>query len=361
MPPVRGRAWLGRPAGTGVLRELGRMLAILGIALAGGCGINKSRLATEQLVVSEAIDKAVASIDFSPLSGRKVYFDTQYLEGVNLGSNANVKYVISSLRQQMLAYDVRLQEKPETAEFVVEGRIGVLANDGYEVTYGIPGNAAAVSATVLLSTPVPVPAPGFPELSLGRRNHQAGTAKIGLFAYDRLTREPVWQAGVKTASSNVRDTWVFGLGPYQSRPKRPKSWWRWLENPSQSPEEPEVAAGPLAAYRSAIVFQRAVRPPEAEPSQVAPAGAQQPAAPIAAPSAASAPAVGSGLATGAAGGTMPYPAPNATSPASTWSPSAPAPAASSPLPTTPGYGTGMPPEASAWPPSQIPPPVPLRR
>ena len=34
------------------------------MALLAGCGINKSRLATEQLVVSEAVDKAVATIDF---------------------------------------------------------------------------------------------------------------------------------------------------------------------------------------------------------------------------------------------------------------------------------------------------------
>src|SRR5437763_10573010 len=143
-----------------------RAIAILLPALVAGCGINKSRLATEQLVVSDAVDKTVATIDFSPLSGKKIYFDTQYLDGLNMGPNGNVKYVISSLRQQMMAYDLRLQEKPDTADFVVEGRVGVLANDGYEVTYGIPGNAAAASATALLPTPVPVAAPGMPELSI---------------------------------------------------------------------------------------------------------------------------------------------------------------------------------------------------
>ena len=58
------------------------------LAAAGqvGCGMNKSRLATEQLVVSDAVDRAVAAIDFSPLSGRKVYFDTKYLDGVKLGA-----------------------------------------------------------------------------------------------------------------------------------------------------------------------------------------------------------------------------------------------------------------------------------
>src|SRR5262245_40648913 len=221
-----------------------------------GCGINKSRLATEQLVVSEAVDRAVATIDFSPLSGKPVYFDTQYLEGVNMGPNGNVKYVISSLRQQMMAYDLRLQEKPDTAEFIIEGRVGVLANDGYEVTYGIPGNAAAASATILLPTPVPVPAPGMPELSVGRRNHQAGTAKVGLFAYDRVTREPVWQAGVKRGAADVRDTWFMGLGPYHYRPKRHMNFWR--EHGRDKQNEESIARS-LDAFNSPIVFERATR------------------------------------------------------------------------------------------------------
>jgi hypothetical protein len=223
----------------------------VGCLLAAGCGINRSRLATEQLVVSDAVDRAVAAIDFSPLSGQKVFFDTQYLDGVNMGPNGNIKYVISSLRQQMLAYDCRLQEKAETADFVVEGRIGTLGNDGYEVTYGVPGSAAMASASVLLSSPLTVPA--MPELSLGRRNHHAGTAKLGLFAYDRATREPVWQAGVTKATSEARDAWVLGLGPYQRRPVGPrKRWW-----PRKAETHP--AADPLAAYSSRVVFERAVR------------------------------------------------------------------------------------------------------
>src|SRR5881392_478318 len=121
------------------LWQLAMRAAALLLPLVAGCGINKSRLATEQLVVSDAVDKAVAAIDFSPLSGKKVFFDTQFLDGVNMGINGNVKYVSSALRQQMMAYDLRLQEKADTADYIVEGRVGVLANDGYEVTYGIPG------------------------------------------------------------------------------------------------------------------------------------------------------------------------------------------------------------------------------
>jgi hypothetical protein len=257
-----------RPAKAALLRTALLTDALLTSALAlcaAGCGINKSRLATEQLVVSEAVDQAVASVDFSPLSGCRVYFDTQFVDGLNMGPNGNVKYVISSLRQQMMAYDLRLQEKAEAADFIVEARVGVLANDGYEVTYGIPGNAAAASATVLLPTPVPVPAPGMPELSIGRRNHQAGTAKVGLFAYDRTTREPVWQSGIKRGGSDVRDSWFLGLGPYHYRPTRNKNFWA----SKNAVQQAELAAEPLAAYSGPIVFERAVRPSSAQPTQTA--------------------------------------------------------------------------------------------
>jgi hypothetical protein len=179
----------------------------------------------------------------------------------------------------MMAYDLRLQEKPETADFVIEGRVGVLANDGYEVTYGIPGNAAAASATALLPTPVPIPAPGMPELSLGRRNHQAGTAKVGLFAYDRITREPVWQAGVKRGASDMRDTWFLGLGPYHYRSPTKKD----RRRSSESTEDP------LAAYTSTTLFERAVQPR----SEATPAAAQPAPLPTIGPASAAQPTSGS--------------------------------------------------------------------
>jgi Family of unknown function (DUF6655) len=232
------------------------VLSALGLLLAG-CGINKSRLATEQLVVSDAVDRAVAGLDFSPLSGRKVYFDTKYLDGVKLSPAGNIEYVVSSLRQQMAAYDLRLQEKPEQAEFIVEARVGVMANDGHEVTYGIPGSAAMTTASVLLASPVAAPA--MPELSLGRRNHQQGTAKIGVFAYDRQTREPVWQSGLAKGASRARDLWLFGLGPFENRgPVRRVAG----ASRKNKPEEIGVsnhASDPVDAFAGSIVFERALK------------------------------------------------------------------------------------------------------
>src|SRR5262245_40503938 len=100
--------------------------AIAGITLCliTGCSITKSRLATEQLVVSDAVDSAIAQVDFAPLTGQSIFFDTKYLNNARLPGNSNVEYVISSLRQQMLAYDVRLVEKMEDASIIVEARVG---------------------------------------------------------------------------------------------------------------------------------------------------------------------------------------------------------------------------------------------
>lgn len=230
------------------------MIATLLLAVASGCGINKARLATEQLVISDAVDRAVASIDFSPLSGRDVYFDAQYIEKIKVIPSSNVEYVISSLRQQMAAYDCRLQDKAEDADFIVEARLGVLGNDGHEVTYGMPGGTATGTAAVFMASPIPMPA--MPELSLGRRNHQQGTAKIGVFAYDRQTREPVWQAGVAKGSSQARDLWVFGLGPFEHR-----------ATAASRSRHGEKGTGvgvsnhlddPLSAYEGSVVFRRAI-------------------------------------------------------------------------------------------------------
>jgi hypothetical protein len=237
------------------------------VALASGCGLNKSRLATEQLVVSDAVDRAVSEIDFSPLSGRKVHFDTKYLKDLKLTPSGNVEYVISSLRQQMVAYDCRLMDKPEEAEFIVEARVGVLANDGHELTYGIPGTAAFTTASVFLASPVPAPA--MPELSLGRRNHQQGTAKIGVFAYDRQTREPVWQAGLAKGASRARDMWVLGMGPFESRGavRKRRAWFTGKKDAAIGVSN--HSADLHDAYAGSVVFQRALERPQQPVEQAA--------------------------------------------------------------------------------------------
>ncbi|WP_345683944.1 DUF6655 family protein [Novipirellula caenicola] len=179
-----------------------------------GCGTTQEQLATQQLVLSKAIDRSVAGIDFRPLSGRKVYLDTSYLRQAKDVGFVNADYVTSSLRQQIAAAGCLLQDTNKDADIIVEARIGTLGADEHRVTFGIPENNGLSSAASLLPNSPSLPA--MPEFSLARRDSREGAAKIAAFAYERDSRQVVWQSGIRESNATARDTYVLGIGPFQS-------------------------------------------------------------------------------------------------------------------------------------------------
>lgn len=189
-------------------------LAWLCVCTISGCGTTKSFDATEQLLLSDAVDSSISAIDFRPLGGFKVYLDTQYIKNVKGNSFVNADYVISSLRQQVLGAGCLLQDKIDEADIVIEARVGTLGSDAFQVTYGMPRNAALSTAAAAIPT---LPAlPVLPDLSIARRESMEGAAKIAAFAYDRETRQPVWQSGIARSATTARDTWIMGVGPIQT-------------------------------------------------------------------------------------------------------------------------------------------------
>ncbi len=191
----------------------GRGVAIVALVWVAGCGTVKSRSATEQLLISDAVDRCVAQLDFTPLAGQKVFFETRYLQSVKGTGFVNADYIIRSLRQQMVAAHCLLEETPEQANYVVEARVGALGSDDQEVNYGLPSsNALSTAATLLVSAPM---VPAVPEISLARRNDFLGAAKLAVFAYDYRTKRPVWQSGVAKGESTAKAIWLFGAGPFQ--------------------------------------------------------------------------------------------------------------------------------------------------
>ncbi len=178
-----------------------------------GCGSTKSRLATEQLLVSDAVDQAVATIDFRSLAGENVHFDTRYLVNVKGVGFVNSEYIISSLRQQMVAADLRLKDKAEDADYVVEARVGTLGSDGNEIIYGIPANKGLSEASTMVPGAPALPA--IPEISIARKEAQLGAVKVAAFAYDRKSGSPVWQSGISRTRTTSQDVWLFGAGPFQ--------------------------------------------------------------------------------------------------------------------------------------------------
>ncbi|MEM6470548.1 MAG: DUF6655 family protein [Planctomycetota bacterium] len=186
-----------------------------------GCGTTKQHSATEQLVVSDAVDRSIQDLDFRPLSGRKVYLDTSYLRHVKGQGFVNSEYVISGLRQQVLAAGCLIQDSSNDADIIIEARIGALGADNHLVTYGIPENNSFTNAARLLPNAPTLPV--IPEIAIARRDAREAAAKIAAFAYDRETRKPIWQSGIRHSLSTARDTWVLGVGPFQGGSIREKT------------------------------------------------------------------------------------------------------------------------------------------
>lgn len=172
------------------------------------CGTTRrtdtTRTASEQLLISNAVDQAVAQLDFGPIAGKTVYFDGQYLAGA-----VDEKYLTSTLRQHLLHYGCVLQTDKTKAEYVVEARAGAIGTDRHDITVGVP---AVNLPTAVAATGVP---PVIPEIPFAKSTDQKGLAKIAVFAYEQATGKRVWQSGVAMVTSDAKDTWILGIGPFQ--------------------------------------------------------------------------------------------------------------------------------------------------
>lgn len=213
--PRAGRSAVCRIVPHGTVASLCVVAPLCFVAsLLTGCGTTRDYQATEQLVLSDAVDRSVSTIDFRPLTGRKVYLDTSYLRSVKGPAFVNADYVTSALRQQIIAAGCLMQDSAKDADLIIEARIGTLGADDHRVTYGVPeNNVLSGAASVIPNSPA---VPALPEIALARREAREGAAKIAAFAYDRETRQAVWQSGISQSSATAKDTWLFGVGPFQS-------------------------------------------------------------------------------------------------------------------------------------------------
>ncbi len=187
--------------------------SLLLLAVVTGCGSMKNHHATEQLLVSDAVDRSVEQIDFRALTGHRVYLDARYMRQVRGVGFVNADYIISSLRQKAVEAGCILEEELEQAEYVVELRVGALGTDGHETNYGIPGTGAINSTASLVGGSALIPP--LPEISFARRDERRAAAKIAVFAYNRATKQAVTAPITAHGHSLARATWVLGAGPFQ--------------------------------------------------------------------------------------------------------------------------------------------------
>ncbi len=172
-----------------------------------GCGTakltNTSRTGTEQLLLSDAMDRAVSQVNLSILSGKKIFINATAISAVT-----DHAYLLSLIRQHALASGCLLQEKEEDADVILEIRAGTSGTDQHDFMFGIsemtiPGFGSYSATTI-------------PEMAVAKKVLQKATVKIGIFAYTREGRRPVWQSGNLVAESKAKNRWLFGMGPYQT-------------------------------------------------------------------------------------------------------------------------------------------------
>ncbi len=176
------------------------ILSLLMCAVAG-CSSSKvshtPRTATEQMLISNAVDQSLANIDFAPFAGRRVFLEEKYMDSVDKS------YILASVRHQLMRQGCTLADKKEDSEITIEARSGGVGTDSNELFVGIP----EVTVPGMLT---------LPEVRLVNRNSLTGTAKIGLVAYSSTSGEAIGEGGLSLAQSDRNDWFVLGVGPYQN-------------------------------------------------------------------------------------------------------------------------------------------------
>lgn len=191
---TRGRALVIGPK-AGLVAVL-----VAGPVLHGCTDIRKSnpdRTATEQLLLSTAVDRAVAKLGLGLPAETTAFVDESYFEAYDQG------YAVAAIRDGLLADGVRLTTVRERADVIVEIRTGGLSIDQARSLIGLP------------AFDIPVPLAGdlsVPEVALMSRDRRRGVAKVAITAYWRDTGDLAGRAPPIIGVSGYDDWSVLGLG-----------------------------------------------------------------------------------------------------------------------------------------------------
>ena len=173
---------------------------LAGICLAGCTSAstsNTARTATEQILVSNAVDQSLDKMDFRPFAGRQVFLEEKYVECIDKA------YVISSIRHRLMKAGAQIVDKADAAEVIVEPRSGGVGTAHSDSFIGVPEVVLPGMMTI-------------PELRIATRTKQTGVAKIGILAYDAKTKSGLGPGGIALSQSQDNNWYVLGVGPYQS-------------------------------------------------------------------------------------------------------------------------------------------------
>lgn len=201
------------------------LLALL--ALEGGCATvrvtDPTHSATEQFLLTGALQQAIQQLSMDGLRDQLVYLDSSYLfpplqasmeRELLLQPALEHAFLLGELRAKLLREGVRLTPTREGATVIVEVRSGGVGIDRYEFLLGLPaatlGSAASSAAS---STASVATASATPELAILKTTKQRGFASVAIVAYRAKTGELVAQSGPFIGRTLREDYWIFGTGP----------------------------------------------------------------------------------------------------------------------------------------------------
>lgn len=177
-----------------------RRLALPALALAlAGCASTRQTdppfTATQQLLISTAVDRAAGNLQLDLPAGTRVFVEP--LVDMD-GTYHYPRYAVAAVRSRLLQLGARLVPERDQADVVVEMRSGAQSVNDKRMLIGMPGFA------------VPVPLAGtlaLPEIPLFKYHGETGISKLALAAYTadgRLIRDTGPQYG-----ESMRRSWSF--------------------------------------------------------------------------------------------------------------------------------------------------------
>jgi hypothetical protein len=190
---------------------------ILAMLALGACTTvretSPQRSATEQLLISTAVDRAVERMNIAMPAGTKVFLDAGQLEG------SDGRYAAGAMKDRLLRGGANLVADRGRADAVVEIRAGALSIDDKKFLIGTGG----------FDIPVPFAgqAANIPEIALYKEKERLGVAKLAAISYRTSDGGLINSTGPQFGYSHEEERVLLFFFSWRSSdlPKEERSQW----------------------------------------------------------------------------------------------------------------------------------------
>lgn len=159
------------------------------------------RTATEQYLVTEAIQRAIDNVRWSRLAGQRIKID---IVGVQ---ETEQKFTRSVLEKELASHGSRIVDSTKLADVRMTALVRAVGTDIWVSNFGIP----------LLVTAHPEVPSNVGGISLYNSNLQEGYCRMEFFGSHPLTDQVLWRIPEVNGDSYFKTTTFLGLfGPYKS-------------------------------------------------------------------------------------------------------------------------------------------------